>query len=113
MASYTIVHLKLGMTLDSLGIDINNLKNRIGIYLTNTLEEAGNTENTGNLFGFMDSIAEESREASIIKKDTPIMCVIGNPPYSGISQNKEYKLNNDYKVEIGGKEKKKRKKKLA
>lgn len=110
MASYTIAHLKLGMTLDSLGIDINNLKNRIGIYLTNTLEEAGNTENTGNLFGFMDSIAEESREASIIKKDTPIMCVIGNPPYSGISQNKEYKLNNDYKVEIGGKEKLKERK---
>jgi len=33
------------------------------------------------------------------------MCVIGNPPYSGISQNKIYTDNNVYKVEIGGKQK--------
>jgi predicted helicase len=53
----------------------------------------------------MDSIAEESKSASRIKSEYPIMCVIGNPPYSGISQNKEYTGNSVYKVEPGGKQK--------
>ena len=29
----------------------------------------------------------EANEANHIKRDTPVMCVIGNPPYSGISSN--------------------------
>ena len=110
MASYTIAHLKLGMTLEDTGIDTDKLNKRLGVYLTNTLEEAKDYSNQGTLFGFMDSIAEESKNASRIKKEYPIMCVIGNPPYSGVSQNKDYILNNDYKVEIGGKEKLKERK---
>ena len=105
MASYTIAHLKLGMTLEEQGINTDKLNERLGIYLTNTLEEAKDYSNQGTLFGFMDSIAEESKNASRIKKEYPIMCVVGNPPYSGESMNKEYTENNVYKVEIGGKEK--------
>ncbi|MEZ4114536.1 MAG: hypothetical protein R3B65_03890 [Candidatus Paceibacterota bacterium] len=37
MASYTIAHLKLGMTLQETGV--KNLNERLGVYLTNTLEE--------------------------------------------------------------------------
>lgn len=103
MASYTIAHLKLGMTLQDTKVD--NLKTRLGVYLTNTLEEAVDYSNQGTLFGLMDTIAEESKNASRIKTEYPIMCVIGNPPYSGISQNKMYIGNNVYKVEIGGKTK--------
>ncbi len=105
MASYTIAHLKLGMTLEEQGIDTDKLNERLGIYLTNTLEEAKDYSNQGTLFGFMDSIAEESKNASRVKKEYPIMCVVGNPPYSGESMNKEYTENDVYKVEIGGKEK--------
>lgn len=32
-------------------------------------------------------LTREARAANTIKRQTPIMCVIGNPPYSGISQN--------------------------
>jgi predicted helicase len=103
MASYTIAHLKLGMTLVDSGV--TNLNQRLGIYLTNTLEEPKGHENQGTLFGFMDAIAEESKNASRIKTEYPIMCVIGNPPYSGESMNKEYTDNSVYKVEPGGKEK--------
>ena len=39
-------------------------------------------------FGFAESIAEESKEASAIKNETPIMVVLGNPPYSVSSSNK-------------------------
>lgn len=108
MASYTIAHLKLGMTLHETGVQ--NLNQRLGVYLTNTLEEPKDYSNQNNLFGLMDTIAEEAKSASRIKSEYPIMCVIGNPPYSGESMNKEYtdnvyiKLNQaesrNYKKEI-------------
>ena len=110
MASYTIAHLKLGMTLQD--TKAGELKTRLGIYLTNTLEEAKSSIwGDGSLFvGIQESITKEAVEASRVKSQYPIMCVIGNPPYSGISQNKIYTDNNVYKVEIGGKEKLKEKK---
>ncbi len=103
MASYTIAHLKLGMTLQD--TKTGELKTRLGVYLTNTLEASVDYSNQGTLFGLMDSISQESKSASRVKSEYPIMCVIGNPPYSGISQNKIYTDNNVYKVEIGGKQK--------
>jgi len=33
------------------------------------------------------SLAEESRLAGVVKKQTPILVILGNPPYSGISSN--------------------------
>src|SRR3989339_388360 len=110
MASYTIAHLKLGMTLQD--TKAGELKTRLGVYLTNTLEEAKSSIwGDGSLFvGVQESITKEAIEASKVKSQYPIMCVIGNPPYSGISQNKIYTDNNVYKVEIGGKEKLKEKK---
>lgn len=80
MASYTIAHLKLGMTLHD--TKAGELKTRLGVYLTNTLEAPVDYANQGTLFGLMDTIAEESKNASRIKSEYPIMCVIGNPPYS-------------------------------
>ena len=107
MASYTIAHLKLGMTLGESGV--KNLNQRLGVYLTNTLEEPKDYSGQGTLFGLMDTIAEEAKSASRIKSEYPIMCVIGNPPYSGESMNPEYTDNDVYKVEPDGKEKLKEK----
>lgn len=103
MASYTIAHLKLGMTLQETGV--NELKDRLGVYLTNTLDDAIDYSNQGSLFGFLDSIADESKSASRIKTEYPIMVVMGNPPYSGESMNPNYNDNDVYKVEPGGTEK--------
>ena len=53
-------------------------------------------------------MSTEANEANQIKRDTPVMCVIGNPPYSGESANKGewiMSLMEDYKKEPGGKEK--------
>ena len=107
MASYTIAHLKLAMTLKKSGVD--KFGKRLGVYLSNTLDDAHNIPLTSSLFGVVDSIAQESRLASEVKNDTPIMVVMGNPPYSGESQNPHYTDNDVYKVEIGGKEKLKEK----
>jgi len=103
MASYTIAHLKLEMTLADTGI--SKINDRINIYLTNTLDEIQDYSLQGSLFGFIESIADESQSASKIKNEYPIMVVMGNPPYSGFSQNKNYLENKVYKVEPGGKEK--------
>ena len=103
MASYTIAHLKLAMTLSKTGV--TEFSRRLGVYLTNTLDDAHDIPLTDSLFGVVDSIAQESKLASQVKKEYPIMVVMGNQPYSGISQNKHYKGNEVYKVEIGGNEK--------
>lgn len=82
MAPYTICHLALGMELERLGYDIKD--QRLGVYLTNSLEPYDKDYNTL----FARWLSEESNQASKIKNEMPIMVVMGNPPYSGISQNK-------------------------
>ncbi|MCB1440421.1 MAG: N-6 DNA methylase [Nitratireductor sp.] len=99
MASYAMCHMKLDMTLTGLGYKPSANPPRVGVYLTNSLEEGERVEQT--LFGLSRAIAEEAKAASDIKRQMPIMVVIGNPPYSGHSSNKgEWieKLMADYKV---------------
>ncbi len=103
MTSYAMAHLKMDILLTETGFTNPNNK-RFKIFLTNSLEEAH--ENQFNLF--TQWLSQEANEANAIKKDTPVMCVIGNPPYSGESANKGdwiMKLMEDYKKEPGGKEK--------
>ncbi len=102
MAPYTIAHLKLSMAFKETGFI--HFNRRLGIYLTNSLEESGAQTDLFATFGFAESIAEESKEAAVIKNQTPIMVVIGNPPYSISSSNKsEWILNliKDYKKNLG------------
>ncbi len=97
MAPYTIAHLKLGMTLQEMGA---KPKQRIGVYLTNTLEEGNPSQPDLFSFGLADVVSHEAEEAAKIKHERPIMVVMGNPPYSISSNNKsEYILDllKDYK----------------
>lgn len=86
MAPYTIAHLKLGLSFKETGFKYFN--RRLGIYLTNSLEEAPNQDSLLTAFGLAESIAEESKVAGVIKNEAPIMVVVGNPPYSASSSNK-------------------------
>jgi len=98
MAPYAVAHLKLGLLLQETGYEFKS-DQRLGIYLTNTLEEAIKRAET--LFGRW--ITEEANAAARIKKDEPIMVVLGNPPYSVSSANKgEYieKLMERYKTAV-------------
>lgn len=103
MGPYTIAHLKLGMAFERTGF--KHFNRRLGIYLTNALEDPTDQESMFAGLGVAESIAKESEEASKIKRDLPVMVVIGNPPYSGISQNNQYTDNDVYKVEPGAKQK--------
>lgn len=82
MASYAMAHLKLDMLLTETGYKTTK-NQRLNVYLTNSLEE--HHQDTGTLFS--NWLSTEANEANHIKRDTPVMCVIGNPPYSGISSN--------------------------
>lgn len=98
MASYTIAHLKLSMVLRETGFTQQSDK-RLRVYLTNSLEE--HNADTGTLFSA--AISQESNEASHIKRDCPVMVMIGNPPYSvSSSNNSDYilRLLNDYKKNL-------------
>ena len=103
MAPYTIAHLKLGMTLQETGV--TELKQRIGVYLTNTLEEGQKKQvDLFMQFGLAEVVSQEANEAAKIKHERPIMVVVGNPPYSVSSNNKSEfieKLVADYKQNLG------------
>ena len=101
MASYAVAHLKLDMLLGETGYHHNSDK-RLQVYLTNSLEESNNEPRTL----FAQWLSLEATEANVIKRDCPVMVVIGNPPYSGESQNKGkwiMSLMEDYKKEPGSK----------
>ncbi|MCY3797838.1 MAG: N-6 DNA methylase [Chloroflexi bacterium] len=83
MAPYTVAHMKLGLQLKEAGYEFKEGE-RLGIYLTNSLEEAVEAPP----LPFAEFIAEEANSAAEIKRDKPIMVVLGNPPYSGHSANK-------------------------
>ena len=85
VAPYSIAHLKLGLQLAETGYEFHE-NERLNIFLTNTLEEAHalGTSETGGM-GYW--IHEEATKAQAVKKDAPVMVILGNPPYSGHSAN--------------------------
>jgi len=96
MAPYAVAHLKLGLQLEQTGYKFGS-DQRLGIYLTNTLEEAA--KKSEHLFAGW--VAEEANAAVNIKRDAPILVVLGNPPYSGHSANRsEIKLKQPEFIEM-------------
>ncbi len=83
MAPYAVGHLKMSFLLEELGYSLKK-DDRVKLYLTNTLEmiELAQSRLPG-----MSSLAEESHLAGKVKRETPILVVLGNPPYSGQSTN--------------------------
>jgi hypothetical protein len=83
MAPYAVGHLKMSFLLEELGHSLKQ-DDRFKLYLTNTveMEELEQTELPG-----MASLSEESYLAGKVKKEEPILVILGNPPYSGHSAN--------------------------
>ena len=84
MASYAMCHMKLDMVLSQLGYVPTGNPPRLGVYLTNSLEEGGSANLT---LPFAQWVSNEVKQANSVKRDIPIMCVIGNPPYNPSSKN--------------------------
>lgn len=84
MAPYAIGHMKMSFFLEELGHKLED-NERFKLYLTNTLEmkELEQTRLPGTA-----SLSKESHLAGEVKKNVPILVILGNPPYSVSSSNK-------------------------
>jgi len=98
MASYSMAHLKLDMLLTETGYKPTK-DQRFNIFLTNSLEEHHPDTNTL----FSSWLSSEANEANNVKRDTPVMVVLGNPPYAVSSSNKGEWIQDllaDYKKDL-------------
>ena len=90
MTPYVMCHLKLDLLLQETGYITTKQTNRFNVYLTNALEQDETTK-----YPLLDWLSQEAMQAGKIKSEKPIMVVLGNPPYSVSSCNK-----NDYIDEL-------------
>ena len=81
VAPYTIAHLKLSLFLQAQGWRADE---RLRIYLTNTLENPGEMQPSLPFAGF---ISDEANAALSVKRDEPLLVILGNPPYPRDSAN--------------------------
>jgi len=89
MSPYSIAHLKMSYLLQEEGYEFEG-NDRFQLYLSNTLEtkELEQAE-----LPLIDTFSEEAKQANTIKKQTEIIAIIGNPPYSFDSANKNLYIN--------------------
>ena len=81
VAPYTIAHLKLSLFLQSQGWRADE---RLRVYLTNTLEQPAEMQPT---LPFAEFISDEANAALSVKRDEPLLVILGNPPYPQDSAN--------------------------
>jgi hypothetical protein len=84
-APFVVAHLQLGMQLQQLGAPLlATTHERAGVYLTNAL--TGWEPREGDKQRLPISELEAERDAAAhIKRATPILVVLGNPPYNGFA----------------------------
>lgn len=105
-APFVVSHLQLGLLLQNLGAPLSEERNeRVGVYLTNSLTGWEPPDPTKEkvvqlqLAG-MPELLEERDKAEDVKRDKPILVVMGNPPYNafaGVSPAEERGLVEVYK----------------
>ncbi len=99
MASYTMAHIKIDFALRETGVAPSG-KERFRVFLTDSLSD-WHKELPGGLFA--SALAPEQQGADEVKRDTPVMVVMGNPPYNVSSSNKSGWIQNlvaDYKKNL-------------
>lgn len=84
-APFVVSHLQLGLLLQNLGAPLPEKGDeRIGVYLTNALTgwEPPKEPQKRLLFSELE---EERDAAEHVKRQTPILVILGNPPYNGLA----------------------------
>jgi predicted helicase len=84
-APFVVAHLQLGLLLQTLGAPLSDSANeRAGVYLTNAL--TGWAPPTGPKQHLLIPELEAERDAAEhVKRDAPILVILGNPPYNGFA----------------------------
>ncbi|MCY2927196.1 MAG: N-6 DNA methylase [Planctomycetota bacterium] len=78
-APYVVSHLQLGLRLADLGVPLTG-KQRVGVYLTNALTGWEPPKEPQATLPFVE-FQEEHDAADSVKQSTPILVILGNPPY--------------------------------
>ena len=82
-APFVIAHLQLGLTMQGLDAALaEDGTERAGVFLTNAL--TGWEPRTTKPLPFPE-LEEERDRAERVKQDTPILVILGNPPYNGFA----------------------------
>jgi hypothetical protein len=101
-APYVVAHLQLGLLLQELGAPFSGTGERAAVYLTNAL--TGWEPPEGPKQHLLFSELEEERDAAErVKRDDPILVILGNPPYNGfagVSPAEEGDLVEPYKAAL-------------
>ena len=82
-APYVVAHLQLGVFLRSLGANMGN-RERFEVYLTNALTGWDPPKEPKTMLLFPE-LAEEAERARTVKREQPILVILGNPPYNGFA----------------------------
>ena len=84
-APFVVAHLQVGLTMQNLDAPLaDDGTERAGIFLTNALTGWEPTEEEKQLVAFPEMAAERDR-ANQVKRDRPILVILGNPPYNGFA----------------------------
>ena len=87
-APFVVAHLQVGLTMQDLDAAFSDDgEERAGVFLTNAL--TGWDKETGKepkqLQMFMPELLEERDRAERVKQNTPVLVILGNPPYNGFA----------------------------
>ena len=84
-APFVVAHLQVGLTMQDLDAPLaDDGTERAGVFLTNALTGWEPTEKEKQLVAFPE-MAEERDRANQVKRDRPILVILGNPPYNGFA----------------------------
>ena len=99
-ASFVIAHLQLGLLLHELGAPLGEAGDRAGVFLTNALTGWGADHDRPHLP--FPELEQERDKAEEVKRATPILVILGNPPYNGFAgvteSEEERELTNAYRT---------------
>ena len=98
-APFVVAHLQVGLTLQNLDAPLaNDGTERAGVFLTNALTGWEPRTHKPLLF---PELGEERDRADRVKQDTPILVILGNPPYNGfagMAVDEERELSDAYRT---------------
>ncbi len=79
-APFVVAHLQVGLALQAMGATLDGETERPGVYLTNAL--TGWEPHTNKPLPFPE-LEQERDAADKVKRQAPILVILGNPPYNG------------------------------
>ncbi len=98
MAPYTVGHLKISYLLAEHDYELSE-DERFKLYLSNTLEPDTPLQTE---LPISHDISEECALANKVKHQDPILVIMGNPPYSGASENSNAWTESLLKTDLDG-----------